>query len=224
MTNEELEELLKDCPRLYHMAERGSWPSIAEHGLLSTSSLLDLYKIQGKDREIIEAAHRPESVPIRTAGLANAVVRDQKPMTDNGLSKCLEDGLTPTEWYRILNSKVFFWMTEDRLLRLLGARAYRDSEHDVLILDSRSLVEANRENVRLCPMNSGCTKPFPHPRGKSTFKKIPDYPYANWKKKRRAGERVVELCIEGGVEDISNHVLQVRRMSGTKVVEIIHAV
>ena len=218
MTNDELEELLVDCPRLYHMAERGSWPSIAQHGLLSTSSLLDLYEVEGNEREAIEAAHRPESIPIRTAELAPAVVRDQKPMSDRGLANCLKDGLTPTERDKILNSKVFFWLTEDRLLRLLNAKTYRDSEHDILVLDSRSLVGANRDKVWLCPMNSGCTKPFPHPRGISTFKRIPDYPYAEWKRKRKAGERVVELCVEDGVAEISEHVVEVKRMSGKSLV------
>tara|TARA_R110001606_G_scaffold17805_1_gene68369 strand:- start:43 stop:711 length:669 start_codon:yes stop_codon:yes gene_type:complete len=222
VTDDEFEELMVDCPRLYHMAERGSWPSIAEHGLLSTSSLLDLYNLEGNERERIEAAHRPDSIPIRTIGLEGAVVRDQKPMSDNGLTKCLQDNLTPADWYKILNSKVFFWLTEDRLHRLLGAKTYRDSEHDVLVVNSRSLVEANRTRIWLCPMNSGCTKPFPHPRGISTFRKIPDYPYAEWKKKRKAGERAVELCVEGGVADISEHIVEVRRMSGKNFVEVIY--
>jgi len=54
VTDAELAELLQDCPTLYHMAERGSWPSIREHGLLSTSALLDLYGKQGAEREAIE--------------------------------------------------------------------------------------------------------------------------------------------------------------------------
>jgi hypothetical protein len=51
-------------PRLYHMAEAGSWPSIERHGLLSTTALLDLFEISGPRREAIESARRPESVKI----------------------------------------------------------------------------------------------------------------------------------------------------------------
>lgn len=221
MSEDELEEMLTDCPRLYHMAAKGSWFSIKENGLLSTSGLLDLYKVEGKFRSEIESKHRPNSIVIKANNLVSAVVRDQKPMSDGGLMRCLQDGLTPEDWYRNLNSKVFFWLTEDRLFRLLGARAYREIEHDVLVVDSRSLVDANRSNVQLCPINSGCTKPFPHPRGLGTFQSIPDYPYAAWKTKRGKGERVVELCVEGGVKDISDHIVEVRRMCGQDVKEVI---
>jgi hypothetical protein len=41
VTDEELAQLVTDNPVLFHMAERGSWDSIREHGLLSTSALLD---------------------------------------------------------------------------------------------------------------------------------------------------------------------------------------
>ncbi len=82
MTEAELSELLQDCPVLYHMAERGSWPSIQRHGLLSTSGLLDLYGISGAEREAIEARRRPTNVEIQRASLGRAVVRDQKPMDD----------------------------------------------------------------------------------------------------------------------------------------------
>jgi hypothetical protein len=44
------EELVSIYPRLWHMAEDGSWPSIADNGLLSTSALLDLYGVSGKSR------------------------------------------------------------------------------------------------------------------------------------------------------------------------------
>lgn len=222
MTDSELEELLKDCPQLYHMAERGSWPSMLLHGLLSTSSLLDLYGIEGEDRDEIEACHRPQSMPIDSPDLGAAVIRDQKPMSDADLVRCLKDGLTPIDWYKTLNSKVFFWLTEERLLRLLGARAYRFSEHDVLVLNTRSLVEANYDKIWFCPMNSGNTKPFAHPRGNDTFRRIDDYPYADWKKKRKKGERVVELCVDGGVQDIVDHVIEVRRMRGGDVINILY--
>lgn len=222
MTEAELDELLVDCPRLFHMAERGSWPSIKRHGLMSTSALLDLFEVEGASRDSIEAAHRPTSVSIQSRNAGEAVVRDQKPMSDNGLQRCLEDGLAPADWYKILNSKVFFWMTEERLHRLLSARAYRELEHDVLVLSSRSLVDEHRDKIWLCPINSGNTKPFPHPRGLNTFRRIEDYPYQQWKRKRRKkGERVVELCVEGFVPDVENHTIEVRRMKGDQIEETI---
>ncbi|MGH6811069.1 MAG: DUF7002 family protein [Methylocella sp.] len=212
MTGDELEELLTDCPTLYHMAERGSWLSIHSRGLLSTSALLDTYGISGARRLEIEAERRPSSVTLRRHGLAPAVVRDQRPMDDKGLERCLLDGISPPQWYRLLNSKVFFWLTRERLICLLNAGTYRALEHDVLELDSKALVEAYTERVWLCPMNSGCTKPIPHPRGYSTFQRILNYPYADWKTKRRRGERVVELAVDYAVSDVSKFVKRVIRM------------
>jgi hypothetical protein len=116
-------------------------------------------------------------------------------MDDKGLSRCLKDGLTPHAWYRLLNGKVFFWLTQERLLRLLKAGTYRNEEHDVLELDASPLVEAYRDKIWLCPMNSGCTKPFPHPRGISTFQRIADYPYAQRKPKKKPGERSIKMAV-----------------------------
>ena len=47
------EELAQAYPRLYHMADAQSWESIRKHGLLSTSSLLDLYEVKDKKPSLI---------------------------------------------------------------------------------------------------------------------------------------------------------------------------
>jgi hypothetical protein len=214
VTADELEELLQDCPILYHMAEYGSWPSIQENGLLSTTALLDRFQISGQERISIEAERRSESIALEKQDIGRAVVRDQLPMDDKGLIRCLKDGLAPADWYRILNSKVFFWLTWERLQRLLNAGPYRLQEHDVLAVDARALVSAYARQVWFCPMNSGCTKPFPHPRGSTTFQRIAGYPYADWRSKRPRGERVVELAIDYAVPDIAKFTKRVLRMRG----------
>lgn len=217
MTEDQLDELLSDCPTLFHMAEEGSWGGISEVGLLSTSALLDRYNVLGEERIAIESRHRPSGVDITHDGSVVARVRDQIPMSDNGLLRALPSRLTPSMWYKLLNEKVFFWLTQDRLERLLSAKAYRNKSHDVLEVDARSLVNAHRARIWLCPINSGCTKPYPHPRDESIFQRIEDYPYAEWRKKRRSGERAVELSVDYSVPDISNHVLRVTRRTGIEI-------
>jgi hypothetical protein len=212
VTNTELAELVTDCPTLYHMAERGSWSSIRNSGLLSTTALLDRFAISGTARVAIERRRRVTSVVLHKVGVGRAVVRDQFPMDDKGLTRCLQDGLSPEDWYRILNAKVFFWLTRERLLRLLNAGTYRDQKHDVLQLDTKALIQAHEDKIWFCPMNSGCTKPFPHPRGKNTFLRISDYPYAEWKGKKKRGERVVELAVDYSVPDVSKFVTRVVQM------------
>ena len=221
MTDQELEELIADCPVLYHMAERGSWASIKERGLLSTSAILDLYSVRGSDRRRIERTHRPSGVEVNAEGLPGAVIRDQIPMSDSGLRRCLPARMSPADWYEILNSKTFFWLSEDRLHRLTGAKAYRDREHDVVELHTRSLVDAHRDAVWLCPINSGCTKPYPRERDESVFARIDQYPYDYWRKRRRRGERVVELAVDYAVLDVHQHVRRVVVKKDTGVVSVI---
>jgi len=52
---------------------------------MSASALLDLYRIFGARRAELESSRRPESVSIRRDGLPDAVIRDQKPMSDEAL-------------------------------------------------------------------------------------------------------------------------------------------
>jgi len=142
-------------------------------------------------------------------------------MTDAGLLRALPEHLSPSDWYRTLNRKVFFWLTRERLLTLLSAGAYRNDPHDVLEVHTALLVAAYRQQIWFCPINSGCTKPMPHPRDETAFRRIPDYPYNEWRRKRRRGERVVELAVDYGVPDIVNFVCRVVRMQRDQEQQII---
>jgi hypothetical protein len=193
------------------MAEENTWGSIRRHGLLSTSALLDLFEVDGPRRIAIESRHRPECVKITHPIHGSAVIRDQKPMTDSGLLRCL-DSMKPSEWYRLLNRRVFFWLTEPRLTTLLQAKAYRDRQHSVLIVDTKRLVEAHSAAITLSPMNSGCTKPFPFPRGRRTFLPIKDYPFETWRKKRGGKDPIVELAVDYAIPKIHKYVLEVWQM------------
>lgn len=203
------EELAQAYPRLYHMADAQSWESIRKYGLLSTSSLLDLYEVKGKQRIDIESRRRPESVPILHDTHGRAVVRDHKPLIESKLRTALRD-CTVEEWYRLLNRYVFFWLTQERLQTLLCARAYRNQPHAVLTLETLSFVRRYEDKIVLSPMNSGNTQPIAHPRSPATFKKMPDYPFKE-RSKRGDYYQVVELAVEGGA-DVNESVLSVDLM------------
>ena len=196
-------------PRLYHMAAKGSWPSIQRHGLLSTSALLDVFEVSGAERARLESAHRSRSVRISHQRHGEGVVRDQLPMSDAGLVRCLGDGLAPSAWYRLLNSKVFFWLTSERLERLLGAKPYREQEHTILTIDTAALLAHHADRVLLSPINSGCTRPFPHPRGLSTFQPLTTYPFAAYDRARGRKDPAVELAVEYGIADVCDLVISV---------------
>jgi hypothetical protein len=213
-------DLVTHFPRLWHMAEGGSFESIRKHGLLSTSSLLDLYGITGQQRAVLESERRPDSVTISKAGFPNAVVRDQKPMTESALKKCLAKDVTPDQWFEILNGRAFFWLSRGRLRGLLHARAYRGRPQTVLTVDTASLLKAHKQRIELSPLNSGATLYNPQPRGRDTFLPVADYPFDEWRKKRRSGEPVVELVVREGVPDIADHLIAAHHVHNGKQKEL----
>ena len=206
--------LVRRYPKLYHMAEGGSWESIRQIGLLSTSALLDRFEVGGEQRRKIESSRRPEIVELQHPRLGKALVRDNKPMQEKTLERCLV-GMTPREWYEVLNHRVFFWVDEKRLTKLLGARAYRDRPHLVLEIDTAELLRRYSNVVSLSSINSGATFTMkPAPRGPDTFKRIPDHPES---------KPVVELTVDYAVPDIADFTLSVSRWFGDRKLEEIYA-
>lgn len=208
-----LEKMFELYPKLYHMAEAGTWESIQQRGLLSASAVLDLFHVEGDQRMPYELKHRCEMLSVPHGEPDHIVLRDQKPMPPERLRLALTDGTTPEQWYHLINGKVFFWAEHHRLLRLLNA--YGDDEHDVLILDTRSLITEHQQNVWLCHMNSGNTLPMPHHRGIDIFKRIGDFPA---KVNGRPEKAVVEVVVDRGVPDVAEHALQVIRMKRDQVI------
>ncbi len=214
--------LVHHYPNLFHMAEAGSWPTIAQNGLLSTTALLDLFNVTGSNRQALESKHRPQGTAIAHPVYGQAVIRDQKPMDDKGLVRALQDGLQPTDWYRLLNGMVFFWLSRKRLETLLSAKAYRSKRQTVLTVSTSRLLARHKATVMLSPMNSGCTKPFPHPRGLDTFLPLGQYPFGKWQKKRRGGDAIVELTVKYSVPDIKDLVTRVEEIGAGQPAILLH--
>jgi len=212
-------ELVSLYPRLWHMAHDGAWPALRDHGLRSAAAILDLYNVHGEERTRLLRVRRPQSVPIVARGLPGAVLRDQKPMDDGRLAGCLQDGLTPADWYENLNSLSFFWLSKSRIWKLLKARAYRNVPQTVLTLDTESLVNAHRDRIRLSPINSGATLFNPQPRGLGTFMSLADFPYAERARSRARENNVVELVVNHSVPDLVDHVLAVHRVRNNEILE-----
>jgi len=199
-------QIISRYPNLYHMADNESWPNIRKHGLLSTSSLLDKWEYTGKEREPIESQHRPETVYIYHKIHGKAVIRDQKAIDPSKLRSCLID-MTEEDWYRLLNSKVFFWPDWQGLKWFLGATAYINKPHVVITIDTRRLLSQYADQITLSPINTGSTFPrkncdSPEPRGRDTFKRISEYE-KSWFR---------ELAVGNGIQNIVSFALSVERL------------
>lgn len=168
---------LTTLPRsIYHLADAVNWPSIQRYGLLSTSALLDLAGVQGSERERIERQQRFQQITLPNG----VIIRDQRPMPPSALERCLHD-MAPHEWYALLNAKVFFWLDNERLSRML--KANRRSPQMLLTVDTGRLLTAYAEQVSLTPINTGNARRRPATRGRQTF-----VPYHTWLKSRWASE------------------------------------
>lgn len=198
------------------MAEADTWTSIRNRGLLSATAAIDALGVAGTRRAQLESGHRPEMMSLRPGHADDIVLRDQRPMPPGRLRHALPPELTPERWYELINSKVFFWVSSERLGRLL--RSYGTVQHDVLRVDTASLLANHADRTWLCHMNSGNTWPIPHRRDAEIFKRIPDYPVNN---AGNPAKEVVELVIDYAVPDIANHVVDVRRMRADEVLGIV---
>lgn len=212
-------ELVERYPRLYHVTHADAWPSITAHGLLSTSALLDLFQIPDRERAFIEAARRPDSVVIEHPSLGRAVIRDNKPISDAQLARCLVD-ITPLEYYRLLNRRVFLWPTKQRLENHLTARTYRHDPQLVVTVDTAALVTRQLSALRLSAINSGATTRRPALRGPDTFVAVTDYDFAGRRKLRGAASALAEVTVEHSIPDLAHLSIETERRlpDGTRLV------
>src|SRR2546426_6959943 len=184
------DELVRQCPEIYHMAELRSWPSIQRHGLLSTAAILDLFGIQGQERIKLESEWRPRSIRLNHPTHGSAVIRDQHPMRDRELRGLLTGSLDPRQWYQFINRKTFFWADRQRLIWML--EAYWDRPHCVLTVDTRTLLDRHLDEIWLTDQNSGSIRSGKM-RGLDTFKKVGDF-RSRW---------VAELAVDYKVADVA---------------------
>ncbi|WP_051548991.1 DUF7002 family protein [Nocardioides sp. URHA0032] len=217
------DELIHHYPVLHHMAEYNSWPRIQQIGLRTTEQIVDACQPDPATREAILGQRRTRSFDLEHAVVGTVTIRDQKPLFLHNLAPKLTD-VTVEQFLDLLNSRVFMWTHPDRLDRLdrlLGANAYRRQRHDVLVLETASIVQTYYDRIRLTGMNTGATIfPSSPPRGVESFMRISDFPFAE--RRKRLVDNVVELCVIGGVDHIEDHVLQVQRRQGADVIETIY--
>ena len=202
-------EFCKRYPLLYHMAEATAWPSIRAHGLLSTVALLDLFEIRGAERERIERVRRPAMVTIENPRLGSALIRDQWPLSDATLAPVLQDGMTPADWYALLNARVFCWVDEKRLTRLLGT--YRKRKNVVLVLDSKRVLADHAGRVTLSSINSGYSLRYAQPRGRDTFRRLADCPtHRIGKNGRPVRQEVAECAFDHSLPNVEKYLVELR--------------
>lgn len=214
----DVDELIRRYPHLFHLTEAGSWPAIATHGLLPASEIVSTSAHSPSEQVEILSRPRPRALSIDHPLFGRAVIRDQTPLRAHILERVLL-GMSVEQWLATLNDRVFFWLHPQRLNQLLDARRNRGRPHDVLVVDTASLIAKHHDRIELSAINSGATLfPGAPARGPFTFRTIEDYPYAERRRHHTPQTAVVELAVLGGVPDIADHVVNVHRRLGPAVV------
>jgi hypothetical protein len=166
----------------------------------------------------IERVPRAASEPIEAEGLPPALIRDQKPLLPvHLLERVLEGGgMSVEEWCLELNRRSYFFVRPDPLKRLL--RAYGDTEHDVLVIDARKLVDRYERAIALSAINTGAIQPAYAKRGHGAFLSIADYAA---KANGAPAKPVAEITVSKPITDIQELTLRVERWCGPEHVGLV---
>ena len=160
---------MRRIEHLYHLAEADNLPSILQHGLMSTESLLGLVGMPQAERGVLLRRHRPDSFRLSKSVL----IRDQRPMPPSALARALVGGLEPADWYALLNGYVFLWPDRDRMERQRQACGGRPQA--LFTFDGMALLSRFGRDAFASPINSGNARRKPALRGRHTL-----VPYADW--------------------------------------------
>ena len=199
---------------LYHMAEAANWPAIQRDGLRSASVLLELAGMRAENREQLEKHQRLEHTELP----GGVQLRDQRPMPPAALATCLI-GIDPSEWYALINARVFFWLDPARLNRHRAACEPRPQV--VLTVDARTFVAAYAEKIAVTPINTGNARRRPARRGAATFVPYTTWATSAWTSEaaslgtplRPSSHAPVELTVTGSIPDIMQFVVDVQQLA-----------
>jgi hypothetical protein len=174
----DLQSFVQKRPYLYHLTFRENLPHILQgKTIYSTNELLLLSKVANPEN--ISRVKRNGHTALMVDG-QNRLIRDQKPISEKALAKCLTGGWSCADYYEFLNERVFTWPTLERLERHYGT--YKEEKPVIVRLCTAVIIERN-PHVKFCRLNSGATRAnsylggIPPFRGADTFQCADDYDF-----------------------------------------------
>lgn len=164
-------------PYLYHLTSDKNLANILKGKLLLSTK--EIVKLSKTSDEILRRK-RPVHITIEK-GEIFFHIRDQRPISEKLLSGCLLDGLTLEEYYELLNERVFWWPTIDRLTKHFNRYAFEKPK--IICVKTFELFDINAENIEFSRLNSGALRANSYldgkapGRGRSTFAPADKFDY-----------------------------------------------
>ncbi len=196
-------------PRLYHLTNVDSWALISKIGLLSTVELLKKFEVDQTRFAELTKMRRSKCVNLNHKFYGNIQISDNLPLSEKKLLNCLDDGLHPSQWLEMLNSRVFFWVDRKKVDGLSKSRGGSVRNLELLEFDTFSLVSNNFHKTEITPFNTGNTNHTAARRGIETFSRLAEVCYKDWRRKRmkKKPDNIAEISIVDGITDVSKYLV-----------------
>jgi len=148
-----IEKFIKDRPFLYHLTSSSNAKLIiAEKKIYSANALIK--KSENKEHLPVCRTKRKNHHQLTIDGKVYSL-RDQQPISEKALAKCLTNGWSTGDFLYHLNDRVFMWPTLERLWRHYNR--YEDERPVIFRFPTEELLAINQQ-VLFCRLNSGATR------------------------------------------------------------------
>ncbi len=164
----DVDQLAQRFPNLWHVTFADGWNGIQRHGFLRAIDVLPKRC----------RALRTEPTCVDMADGTRIMLRDQL-RTRVDPTRSL-DGITPSEWWQLVNSRVYFFCRQREADTLVDSYLGREFTQEVIKLRTKPLLEVVTKDIEVTTVNVGVFPRTKGPsRGRSSFIPLADYPLAD---------------------------------------------
>lgn len=162
----DLRQLATKFPKLWHVTFAGGWAGIHRNRLLRAVDVDPTHA----------ASIRPEPQVVQWDHGGAIVLRDQvRSRTDPPASL---DGVSPSQWWRLINGRVYFFPREADAERLVTAYLSKRRPQEVIKFRTTPALEDVATSVEVATVNAGVFPRHSGPsRGQATFVPLGQFPH-----------------------------------------------
>jgi hypothetical protein len=156
----DIQKFINSRPFLYHLTcNENAENIIKSRELFSANELIQ--RTANEQYWPISRQRRAEHVLI-VLDRQPIYLRDQRPISEKNLAKCLTDNWKVPDFIEFLNDRVFMWPSISRLSSHYNR--YEREKPVILRFSTEKLINANK-HVKFCRLNSGATRSNSYLRG-----------------------------------------------------------